>query len=420
MTKSKCHKTNTRPIIFLLLLGAALLLYLPRASWPQLVVGQYEDEAPMRTWNNIGIITTPAISMGETQFTLARDCSVSLTNPALLSQLPKFTVTINGSFARSSFLRYSLVNTGALTSDENISLYIFALDYLGASYSYKDWTVALNFAILEYYYRPAVRLESRYEDQLYHILNFNQDGVLSTINFSIARKIAERFSIGLGVNFVRGWLEKTVDEQFVYDDFILKDEVKHDFTGFYVNGGIVYDVTDKLTLGAMFRTPYTKKSDSESRRLYRSSFVTIQSDGNAENTYKQPLVIGVGLSYKFSENFRLNSDLGFFNWSSYEVISFNEELARNFKNILKIGMGAEYWSAFRLFGKEARAPLRIGFIYDPQPVNEPNVHYLYVTFGTGLHIGRFAVDLGALVGKEYGSGNSLSAQKLVVSINYRH
>jgi len=404
----------------LLILWVALLLNPSKTAWPQIVVGQYEDEAPMRTWNNIGIITTPAVSMGETQFTLARDCSVALTNPALLSRLPKFTIAVNGATTRSSFFRYSMINTGALSSQENISLYLLALDYLGASYSFKGWTIALNFAILEYYYRPGIHLESRYDGQIYQTLNFNQDGALSAINLSLARKISDRFSLGLGVNFVRGWLEKTVDEQFVFDDFFLKDAVKHDFTGFYVNGGIVYDLTEKLTLGAMFRTPYTKKSDSESSRLFRSSAATISSDTAAENRYKQPLVLGIGLSYKFSENFSAASDLTYFNWSSYEVFSFDEALARDFKNILKIGAGAEYWGSFRLFGKKAKAPLRIGFTYDPQPIKEPNVHYLYITFGTGLHMGRFAVDLGAMVGKEYGSGDSLNAQKFVVTLNYQH
>jgi len=412
--------THHKPFSFLLILWAALLLYLPNPVWPQFVVGQYEDEAPMRTWNNIGIITTPGVSMGETQFTLARDCSASLTNPALLSRLPKFTITVNGAITRASFFRYSLINTGALTSQENISLLVYALDYLGASYSFKGWTVALNFAILEYYYRPGVHLESTYEGQIYHTLNFNQDGVLSTINFSLARKISDRFSLGIGVNFVGGWLEKTVDEQYVFDDFILNDVVKHNFTGVYVNGGIVYDVTGKLTLGVMFRTPYTKKSNSESHRLYRSSAVSIPSDAEAKNTYKQPLVIGIGVSYKLSENFRIASDLGYFGWSSYEAFSFDEKLTRDFKNTLKIGAGAEYWSSFRLFGKPARAPLRIGFTYDPQPVKEPSVHYLYLTFGTGLHVGRFTVDLGAMVGREYGSGDNLNAQKFVVTINYQH
>ena len=416
MIKLKHHK----PVTFLLILLAVFLLYLPNPVWPQLVVGQYEDEAPMRTWNNIGVITTPAVSMGETQFTLARDCSVSLTNPALLSRLPKFTITVNGVLNRASFFRYSLVNTGALTSQDNIPIIVYALDYLGASYSFKGWTVALNFAILEYYYRPGVHLQTTYEGQIYQTLNFNQDGVLSTINFSLARKISDRFSLGLGLNLVGGWLEKTVDENFVFDDFILEDTVKHDFTGFYVNGGIVYDVTDRLTLGAMFRTPYTKKSDSESQRLYRSSLVTISSDATAKNTYKQPLVLGIGASYQFSKNFLLASDLTYFNWSNYEVFSFDEKLTRNFKNILKISAGAEYWGSFRLFGKPVKAPLRIGFTYDPQPIKEPNVHYLYLTFGTGFHVGRFSVDLGAMLGKEYGSGDNLSAQKLVVTINYQH
>lgn len=397
-----------------------IILLLPSSGWTQVKIGQYVDEASVRTWNNIGVLTAPAIGLGETQFTLARDSSVALTNPALLSRLPKFTVSLNGSFARATSLKYSLINTGAVTTTGAIDFGIFALDYAGASVRYKSFTLALSFGLLEYYYRPGVRVESKYEGQLYHTLDFDQDGALQTINFALAYKINERFSAGIGANFIKGNLEKSVDERYYVSEVTQEDKDSSDYSGFYVNGGVVYDVSDRVTVAAMFRTPYTKKAVSESLILYESRYVEIRTEAEAkDNTYKQPLVIGVGANYKLSERIIMASDLTYFDWSSYAVTYYEEDLDRDFRDIVKVSAGAEYWGDFQLFGKEWRYPLRIGFNYDPQPMKDPNIYYLYLSVGTGFRVGRFAVDLSGMFGKEYGSGDSLNAQKVVLTLSYR-
>jgi hypothetical protein len=78
----------------LLLLG---VLALPTVSSAQLVLGQYEDEAPLRSWNTFGLTVASSLGRGETQLALAEDCSAALGNPALLASLPKFSVGFNGS-----------------------------------------------------------------------------------------------------------------------------------------------------------------------------------------------------------------------------------------------------------------------------------------------------------------------------------
>jgi len=383
-------------------------------------IGQYVDEAPFRTWNNIGILTAPALGMGETQFTLARDSSVALTNPALLSRLPKFTVSLNGSLTRATFLKYSLINTGAVTTTGTVDTGILALDYAGASFRFKRFTFALSFALLEYYYRPGVRVESNYEGNLYHTLEFYQDGVLGTLNLALAYKINDRISAGIGANLVSGTLDKSVDERNYISEVTQEDKDSSDYSGFYVNGGVVYDVSDRVTVAAMIRTPYTKKAVSESLIRYESSYTEIRTEAKAEdNTYKQPLVIGVGANYKLSDKIVVASDLTYFDWSSYEVHYFEEELDRDFRDVVKVSAGAEYWGDFRLFGKDWRYPVRLGFNYDPQPMKDPNIHYLYLSVGTGFHVGRFLVELSGMIGKEHGSGDSLNAQKVVLTLSYR-
>jgi long-subunit fatty acid transport protein len=397
-----------------------LIFLLPSSGWTQVKIGQYLDEAPFRTWNNIGVLTSPALGLAETQFTLAQDCSVALTNPALLSRLPKFTVSLNGSFMRAEFQKYSLINTGAVTSRGALDMGVIALDYAGASIQFGRFAFALSLGLLEYYYRPGVRVESKYEGNLYHTLEFDQDGALGTINFALAYRISDRISAGIGVNFVSGEFDKSVNERNLVSEVTQEDKDSSDYSGFYMNGGVVYDVSDRVTVAAMIRTPYTKKAVSESLIRYESNYVEVRQEAEADdNTYRQPLVVGVGASYRLSDSLTVATDLTFFDWSSYEVWYFEEELDRDFRDVVKVSAGAEYWGDFRLFGKEWRYPLRVGFNYDPQPMKDPNIHYLYLAAGTGFRVGRFSVELSGMFGKEYGSGDKLNAQKVTLTLSYR-
>jgi long-subunit fatty acid transport protein len=263
-------------------------------------------------------------------------------------------------------------------------------------------------------------VDSKYEGNLYHRLEFNQDGALGNINLAMAYKINDRFSVGIGANFIGGTLDKSVEEQNYVGEVTQEDKDSSEYSGFYVNGGIVYDVTDKLTVAAIVRTPYTKKAVSESLILYESNYTEVRTVAKAEdNTYKQPMVVGVGTNYKLSDHLMVASDLTFFDWSSYAVNYFEEELDRDFRDVVKASAGGEYWGSFLLFGKEWSYPLRLGFSYDPQPMKDPNIHYLYLSVGTGLKVGRFSLELSGMFGKEYGSGANLNTQKVVLTLSYR-
>lgn len=409
----------------------------PETSWPQLILGQYEDEAPFRTWNTLGITTAASLALGETQFTSASDCAVSLSNPAQLTRLPKITFTVNSSFNSASFFKYSLVNTGVLFTDKNSSLSLWAFDFAGASLRLKNWAFALSMALVEIYDRP--RADYRYSpgDSLYYSLNLNQEGSLKNINFSIARKFFKGFSAGIGLNFSYGLLKKDVSEKWIRENITITDNKSHEFQGFYLNGGLVWELAEKIEVAAIFRTPYVKKSKSESLLRYYAPEgntdikIEVPSNNEYNSEYKQPFVAGMGVSYKFSPELRVASDFTFYNWSKYKVIYFKEDelseeeqeelygLERKFKNIIKIGAGVEYMSSRRIFGQKVNVPLRAGLSYDPQPMKDPNSSYFYFSLGTGLHWGKFLLDAGVLVGKESGSGNSLSARKVSLSLSFR-
>lgn len=411
-------RDKTFSALFLFLLW--LLLLFAQPSWPQLILGQYEDEAPVGTWNILGVTNATSIGLGDTRFAFATDCSASLSNPALIPNLEKPTFSLHSSFHSTSFFKYSIVNTGVVTTDKNLTLKTYSIDHAAVFVRLKGWAFTLIQALTEIYDRPSVEQNAYYKDSLYYTLNFDQEGNLKTIHFSAARKITKRISLGLGINYVYGHLKKNLEERWLNTNITITDNKSHDFKGYYFNGGVWARLSEKLAVAAIFRTPYTKKAESQSLYRYQSpqGETDIKIEASSQNKYKQPLVLGLGISYRFSPKIRIASDLSFFNWSKYKVNYYEEELERNFKNVVKVGAGIEYLSDLRIFSQNVQIPFRAGFIYDPQPMKVSDSSYLSFSFGTGIHWGKFLLDIGAFIGQESGSGDSLSARKISLSLSF--
>ncbi len=386
----------------------------------QLSIGQYEDEAPFRTWNTFGIPSASAVGMGEAQFALVADSSASLVNPARLTALPKFSFTVNGSYDAASFHRYAIVNTGVLISEGNSPMGIYALDFAGISFTHKGWALGISIGLLENYERPSQNPDYEYAGGVQYSLEFRQSGLLRNYNISVARKLGKWLSFGIGVNYVSGSMEKKIVENMYYSGVTISDQKSHEFKGLYANGGLTADVTQKLTIAAVFRTPYTKKTDSQSKLFYDSpqGSTEIRIDAAAKNEYKQPFVFGVGADYRISPQFRAAMDVSYFNWSSYAVTYFDEEIKREFRNVIKVSGGLEYIGALRLFGQDFRVPIRVGLSHDPQPVREPSSFYVYYTVGAGVYWRQLRLDAGAMFGSEKGSGHDLYGRKFSITLSY--
>lgn len=406
---------------FMVLGFLASLLIVPPFVRPQLTLGQYHDEAPLRTWNTLGFTTATSLAAGNTQLAFASDSSAGMANPSLIARLPKFSLTFSSSFTAASLFKYSLVNTGVLATSKNLSLGLYAFDFIGASINIRGWAFAVNVGLSEYYDRPDVKSTYAPRGQLYYSLEFSQDGFLRTVNLSLAKKLHHRVSIGLGLNFITGEAQKNVRERWEFSDITITDDKSNDFTGFFLNGGMAVDLTDRLTIGMMFQAPYDKKADSSSLVRYVSPLGTtdIRIQTEALNRYAQPWIAGLGLDFRWMDELRLAADVSFFNWSDYTIVYYDEDIVRDFRDIIKISAGIEYLSRTRLFNRDIGIPLRTGFSYDPQPMRDPAASYLYFSFGTGLRLKVFYLDIGASFGKEYGSEDNLDARRVALTLGFQ-
>ncbi|MEW5901084.1 MAG: outer membrane protein transport protein [Acidobacteriota bacterium] len=402
---------------------SAGLLFFPSLSLGQLVLGQYENEAPLGTWNIFGLVTAANLGRGETMFTSPSDCSVALLNPALLVELSGFSATLSGSTSSAALYRYSVVNTGVLSSSTNLTMGVVALDFAGVSLSYSGWAVAASASLAENYDRPQAYVEQSGPGFLAYNFDFRQEGFLRNFNLSLARQFGRAFRLGLGFNFVRGKLERRIRESFVgiSESIVIADEKTQDFSGFYLNVGIASGLTDKLDVGLVFRTPYFRQAKSSSGLHYSAPLggTDIRIEAESSDRARQPWIIGAGAGYKVSARLRVLSDVTFFEWSKYEVEYFGETAERNFRDTFKVGLGAEYDLAVRLLKRDAAILLRAGVNYDPQPMREPRSAYTHFSAGAGLRWGMLLLDLGGSVGRESGSGNRLEVKRLMFSAGLR-
>jgi hypothetical protein len=406
-----------RALLSTVALVAACLLVCGSAS-AQLVLGQYEDEAPLGTWNIFGAPSAPSVGLGGLLLAHAWDSSVSLTNPALLPTLPRLSISLTASYSISSLFRFSLVNTGVVSSNGNLSVGLSGIDHAGLAFRSGKWAIALAAAVPENYGRPLVDIESSS-----YKLTLDQTGYLRLFHAAIARRLPAGLSLGLGINLVTGSLVRTtVDQSFdLLRTVTITDDKRESYRGLYLNGGLAWEASGHLTAALVVRSPYLKKGKGQSVLRYEVTpeGTDILIDAEATNEYRQPWVFGAGCFYKLSGSWGLTADLAWFGWSRYEVTYFDEPLIRSFRNVVRAGAGVEYLApAARMYGRSARIPFRLGFSFDPQPMIEPRSSYLAITTGTGLRWRRLAVDLSGSVGWENGSGHSLKARKIALSVSY--
>ncbi len=395
------------------LAGLLLVLALPLRA--QLVLGQYEDEAPFRSWNAFPIITAAAQGRGGTALALASDGSAALANPALLLRLPALTLTLNGSFQTAQFYRFAAVNTGVFRSSGNLHSSRVDVDLAAAAYVRGGWAFALAVAGLETYNRPDVHVNGTSQGNIYYFYDFEQSGVLRTASLSAARRLGSKLGLGLTVGYLWGALERASLEQWVYSGYTISNRVSQDLSGFGLQAGLTWDPAPALTLGATIRAPLERKAKNHSLLTYQAASVDIRIEDTATDVIQQPWVGGLGAAFRALPGLTITADAVYFGWSKYENRFFGEIQKRDFRDVVRIGIGLEYVTRFSFQGNPVESPLRAGILYDPQPMKNPASAYVNYCLGTGLHWKSIHLDLGGMYGRESGSGRGLSGFRAQLS-----
>ena len=180
------------------------------------------------------------------------------------------------------------------------------------------------------------------------------------------------------------------------------------------NVGAMWDINDKITVGASYRSKMDMKVKSGDAKLSYNipneavqqvvqSKLNVLDNTNFAAQLPAVSVLTFGVSYKPIERLTLAFDAQLSGWSDYEKLSidfvgldapFDQHITKNYSDAWAFRLGAQ-------FAMTNRLDLRAGFIVDTTPVNEnyfnpetPGMTRLEPTFGFSFRpIENFSVDL---------------------------
>ncbi|MCK4488555.1 MAG: outer membrane protein transport protein, partial [Desulfobacterales bacterium] len=299
-------------------------------------------------FQQVGVSSSPnpvgsgarAVGMGGAFIAIADDATAASWNPAGLIQLEKPELSIVGAYFErreefSSAVHPEIDNTGEV-DDVNIN-------YFSAAYPFRfhrNMVVSVNYQRL-YEFDRSFDYSFDYSSlgvNLTQRKHFKQNGYVGALGLAYAIEITPRLSLGATLNiwtddlfWDNGWEETftehgvgTVSGNPVTIDTHYTDKYS-DFSGVNANFGLLWNMKEHLTLGAVVKTPF----DADIRHDYRftqtsvfgppnPAIVTPLPESTSEDVeLRMPLSYGIGLAWRVSDALSFDLDVYRTHWSDY-------------------------------------------------------------------------------------------------------
>jgi long-subunit fatty acid transport protein len=256
------------------------------------------------------------------------------------------------------------------------------------------------------------------------VQSFKQKGGIRAFAPALAYQVTSRFSVGATFNiwtdklfWSNGWSEVThargqgmIGNQPFETTSLTYDKFSG-FEGFNCNLGFLWDLSRIISIGGVFKTPFT--ADLKHRHYFQSTqtfptlgrTVTNEDSPPPDNMHvKMPASYGLGIALRFSDAFTYSLDASRTEWSEFfRVIPAYQQVFgdTNYSDIdnlpryrsivhdtTQVRTGMEY-----LFILDRTIiPLRCGLFYDPRPSHKhPHTMWGY-TLGSGFMVGKLVID----------------------------
>ena len=231
---------------------------------------------------------------------------------------------------------------------------------------------------------------------------FEGNGGVNQANLGTGFKY-KNFSIGINAGYMFGSKDYSTKLTFINDStyyYISNSENKTTFGGFFINGGIQYDlplakdaknnVTKNLRLGVYGNLQQNLNASSDLIReiiIFDQNGNQFQLDSvyedNVKGKIKYPAMVSVGAVYQ-DVNWLVGADVEYGNWANYRYLGQTDQVQNNWT----VRVGTQYYPANE--NKPVRkyfnyVKYRAGFYYGPDyiktNVNRPEYGF---TIGTGM------------------------------------
>ncbi len=346
----------------------------------------------------INTLSAKQLGMAHTGVALKLGAESMIFNPAGLGFSNK-TLDISASFTGIKAIADAKHNGTTYTTDNGVSTPI------AASAGFKVYD---NLQVGVSFYTPYGSSINWGKNWPGAVLNQDVDLKVYTIQPTVAWKITPRLSIGAGLMLAWGTvdLNKALVNPSTFDKMLpilapalgLDPDTRFGNTtpaAINLNGksavaiganiGVMFDITDNITVGASFRTKMNMKVKSgiasvdyanETARLILEKDLNIINSANFAAAMPCPYVLSFGASWKPVEKLTLAADAQLTGWKTYKTLNidfkdeiltpYNQHLTKGYKNSWAVRIGAEY-------AVTNRFDARLGLMIDTTPVNK--AHY---------------------------------------------
>lgn len=395
-------------------------------------------------FEQVGIASSPnpvgsgarAVGMGGAFIAIADDATAASWNPAGLIQLERPELSIVGAYfnrreAFSSNIHTEIDNTGK-TDDLNIN-------YFSATYPFplfdRNMVISVNYQRLFDFKRHFDHSFdfSSLGVNLLQDKHFSQDGHVGALGLASAIQIIPKLSFGATLNvwtdqlFWRNGWDDSFSEHGVGTqggvpvaiDTLITDKYSR-FRGLNANIGLLWDMNQYLTIGAVVKTPFNASLRHEFRFKSTSTFgppvnTTVSSQQNITEDVelRMPLSYGLGLASRVSDALSFDLDVYRTEWRKYILtdaqgnnfspIDGRPESDSDVEDTIQIRIGGEYL----FIGRTIVVPVRGGLFYDPEPSHGALKDFYGIAVGSGITYKRLIFDVAYQLrwGKDIDTGN---------------
>jgi long-subunit fatty acid transport protein len=379
-----------------------------------------------------------AVGMGGAFIAIADDATAASWNPGGLIQLERPELSIVGSY----FIRQEDYTSSSHPEAATDASFDSAdLNYVSAVYPFAlmghNMVVSLNFQRLydftkdiDFTFTNRNQFDATYFSTLTQKIRFEQDGGLKTISPAYCIQITPRFSLGATLNiwtdqfFENGWDEKYTargngdsnigGNSNPFTTSVRIEDEYSDLQGINFNVGFLWDVTPLITIGGVFKSPFTAEFK------HKKSISTVDTNPEGTSTFfrkfkedveiRFPMSYGLGIAFRFSDAFTCALDIYRTEWGEFQYkdgkgnktspIDGRSASQSNIDPTHQVRLGAEYL----LFLEKTIVPLRFGVFYDPQPAEGSPEDFYGFSLGSGVMIGPLVLD----AAYEYRFGNNVN------------
>lgn len=188
-------------------------------------------------------------------------------------------------------------------------------------------------------------------------------------------------------------------------DTMITDEYSR-FRGLNANIGLLWNISELLTLGVVVKTPFTATLRHEFTFNSTSTFgppvntVTSSQQSITEVVeLRLPASYGVGLAFRVSDTLSYAFDIYYTDWSDYLLTDGQDNefspvdgLPKNLsdvKDTTQVRFGVEYL----FIGENKVVPVRAGLFYDPEPAHRDVKKFYGLTLGSGVAYKQIIFDI---------------------------